>query len=178
MNYELFLQTYGYWALVVGTALEGEVILLLGGFAAHSGYLRLPVVILSAFIGTLIGDQFFFFMGRKKGRGFIERRPGLLEKTEKARQLLHKHRLPVILGFRFLYGFRSITPFLIGMTRISFPRFFVLNAIGAILWATAVAVLGYFFGQAMSLLLGDLHRYEVAIAIGSLLLGFILWLAM
>jgi membrane protein DedA with SNARE-associated domain len=173
---QVLLQTYGYWALIIGTAFEGETILVLGGFAAHSGYLKLSIVILSAFIGSLIGDQFFFFMGRKRGKGFLEKRPGLKQKVQKAQRLLEKHRTPVVLGFRFLYGFRTITPFVIGTTGISFTRFLILNAIGALTWACAIAGLGYFFGQAMSLLLGDIHRYEVAIAIVLLVLGLLLWL--
>jgi Uncharacterized membrane-associated protein len=176
INTQLLLETYGYWALIVGTALEGETILILGGFAAHSGYLKLPLVILSAFTGSLVGDQFFFWMGRKRGKRFLEGRPGLLRKMEKAQRLLERHRTPVILGFRFLYGFRTVTPFLIGITGVSFLRFFILNAIGALIWACTVAGLGYFFGEAMSLLLGDIRRFEVAIAIALMLLGLILWL--
>jgi len=176
INTQLLLETYGYWALIVGTALEGETILILGGFAAHSGYLKLSIVILCAFIGTLIGDQFFFLMGRKRGKRFIEGRPGLLRKMEKAHRLLERHRTPVILGFRFLYGFRTITPFMIGTTAVSYIRFFILNAIGALIWACSVAGLGYFFGQAMTLLLGDIRHYEVAIAISLLIIGFFVWL--
>jgi membrane protein DedA with SNARE-associated domain len=176
INTQLLLETYGYWALIVGTALEGETILILGGFAAHSGYLKLSIVILSAFIGTLIGDQFFFLMGRKRGKRFLEGRPGLLRKMEKANRLLEKYGTAVVLGFRFIYGFRTITPFMIGTTRISYLRFFILNAIGALTWACAVAALGYFFGQAMGLLLGDIRRYEVVIAIVLLSVGSFLWL--
>jgi membrane protein DedA with SNARE-associated domain len=176
INTQLLLETYGYWALIVGTALEGETILILGGFAAHSGYLKLPLVILSAFTGSLVGDQFFFWMGRKRGKRFLEGRPGLLRKMDKAQRLLERHRTPVILGFRFLYGFRTVTPFLIGITGVSFFRFFILNAIGALIWACTVAGLGYFFGEAMSLLLGDIRRFEVVIAIALMLLGLILWL--
>src|SRR5688572_33421924 len=36
------LDHYGYLAVLVGTVLEGETILILGGFAAHQGYLHLP----------------------------------------------------------------------------------------------------------------------------------------
>ncbi len=64
MTLESFIQTYGYLALLVGTFLEGETILVLAGFAAHLGYLNLPWVILVAFVGTLSGDQLFFYLGR------------------------------------------------------------------------------------------------------------------
>jgi membrane protein DedA with SNARE-associated domain len=39
MTLDQLIDTYGYWAILVGTLLEGETILLLGGFAAYQGYL-------------------------------------------------------------------------------------------------------------------------------------------
>ena len=68
MSLEIFVKTYGYWALLVGTFFEGETILIIGGITAHLGYLELPIVILIAFIGSFSGDQLYFFIGRMKGR--------------------------------------------------------------------------------------------------------------
>lgn len=65
MTLDQLIDTYGYWAILVGTLLEGETILLLGGFAAYQGYLALPWVILAAFIGAFCGDQLFFFLGEE-----------------------------------------------------------------------------------------------------------------
>ena len=56
MTIESFIETYGYAAILIGTFLEGETILVLGGFAAHRGYLSLPWVIVAAFAGTLSGE--------------------------------------------------------------------------------------------------------------------------
>ena len=38
------ITTYGYWAILVGPFLGGEIILILGRFAASRGYLALPFV--------------------------------------------------------------------------------------------------------------------------------------
>jgi membrane protein DedA with SNARE-associated domain len=65
VSVETFIETYGYPALLVGTFFEGETFLVLAGFAAHQGYLDIPWVILAAFIGTLTGDQVFFYLGRR-----------------------------------------------------------------------------------------------------------------
>jgi membrane protein DedA with SNARE-associated domain len=45
MTLESVLTTYGYFALMIGTFLEGETILIAAGFLAHRGYLELPWVI-------------------------------------------------------------------------------------------------------------------------------------
>ena len=68
MSIEILIQKFGYLAIFIGAFLEGETILIVGGFAAHRGYLLLPYVIFSAFLGTLFGDQLFFFIGRFKGK--------------------------------------------------------------------------------------------------------------
>ena len=52
-----------------------------------------------------------------------------------------QHQNLLILGFRFLYGLRSVTPFVIGMSGISWLRFALLNVIGAGIWASAFAEL-------------------------------------
>ena len=72
---ETFLQSYGYLAVMLGTFLEGETILVLGGLAAHQGYMALSGVILSAFAGSLCGDQLFFFLGRRHSDLLMRRRP-------------------------------------------------------------------------------------------------------
>ena len=51
---ESFLAKYGYVAILLGTAFEGETIMIMGGFSAHRGYLRLlPWVVLAGFGGIL-----------------------------------------------------------------------------------------------------------------------------
>lgn len=75
MDFESLLQTYGYYALFIGTFLEGETILVLAGFLAHQGYLGFWWVVLLAFLGSLSGDTLVFHLGRWKGRAFLSRRP-------------------------------------------------------------------------------------------------------
>lgn len=44
MSLEYLIDTYGYPAILIGTFLEGETILVLGGIVAKLGYLKLPWV--------------------------------------------------------------------------------------------------------------------------------------
>jgi membrane protein DedA with SNARE-associated domain len=169
------ISSYGYLAILIGTFLEGETILILGGLAAHGGYLNLPLVILSAFIGTLFGDQLYFFIGRYKGLSLLETRPVWKEKSSKVFSLLEKHEVMLILGFRFLYGLRTVTPFLIGASKIKTSRFVKLNIIGAALWATVVGILGYWFGRALELIIGDIKHYETMIFIFLILVALSVW---
>lgn len=177
MTLEDVVSTYGYAAIGIGTFLEGETILILGGFAAHRGYLELPWVILSAFLGTLIGDQLYFYIGRFKGRGLLDKRPRWKSRSEKVFRLLYTHQVWFILGFRFLYGLRTVTPFIVGLSGISPLRFLVLNTIGALVWATVIGVLGYLFGQTLEVLVGDIKKYELAVFAILVIIGSVVWLA-
>lgn len=174
---EQLVMTYGYAVVAAGTFLEGETVLLIGGYLAHAGYLSLPWVMAAAFAGTFAGDQLFFFIGRKKGAVFLEKRPRLRQRTERVLLLLHRHHNSMILGFRFLYGLRTVTPFLIGASGVPPAKFFVLNAIGALLWSVSVAAMGYLLGHTVSLLLAEAHRFEVygALVIALIAAGVWFW---
>jgi len=166
---------YGYLALFIGTYLEGETILVIAGFLAHSGYLELQWVMVTAFLGTFAGDQTFFYLGRWKGIAFLEKRPLWHSKTDKVFEMLHKHQIPVILGFRFLYGVRNVTPFVIGASKIHPLKFFALNFLGAAIWAIAVAYLGYEFGDLAETFLGKIKEYETYILVVLIAIGLALF---
>ena len=172
---EDLLRQYGYLAILVGTFLEGETILVLGGFAASSDLLRLDLVMVSAFVGSLLGDQLAFFIGRWKGRDFVARRPRWQAGFQKVEAHLIRHDKLILLGFRFLYGLRNVVPFALGASRIPVARFGAYNLIGAAIWAITVAAGGYFFGEAMEHLLGDIKRYTGAFLVLLVLVGLFFW---
>lgn len=175
MSLEALLATYGYPAIVVGTFLEGETILILAGFATHQGYLKLPWVIFCGFLGTLAGDQSFFYLGRARGLTFLEKRPYWLSRSRRVFDLMKRHPSLLVLGFRFLYGLRTVTPFLLGAGGLSPTRFLILNFLGALLWAVSVGCGGYLFGHVAEMLIGRLERYELYLFLGLALIGALLW---
>jgi membrane protein DedA with SNARE-associated domain len=173
VNLPGLIEQYGYWAVLGGTLLEGESVLLLAGFAAHRGYLDLPTVVGVAVIGSFLGDQAFFFLGRYQGVKLLDRFPRYSAQVAFAQAKLARYHTPLILAMRYLYGLRAVLPFTIGMGTISTTRFQVLNLAGALLWSVTIVAGGYLFGHLVERMLGDLHRYEemllASLAIGGLL---------
>jgi membrane protein DedA with SNARE-associated domain len=157
-----FVATYGYLAVFLGTLFEGETILVLGGFAAHRGHLSLPVVMVVAFVGSLLGDQTMFWIGHTYGGSLLERWPDLQRRIGRVRPLLDRFGNTVALFFRFLYGLRNVTPLAMAIGGFSPRRFVVLNALGAVVWAVVVSSLGYVLGEAVEVALPRAHRYELA----------------
>jgi membrane protein DedA with SNARE-associated domain len=172
---EEWITRYGYAAIFAGTFAEGETILVLAGFAAHRGYLELPWVITSAFIGTLLGDQVFFYIGRAKGITFLETHPTWNARAKRVFAILDRHQTLLILGFRFLYGLRTVTPFLLGASRVPRLHFLIFNLLGAAIWALLIGLSGYIFGQALELLIGDVKRYELWLFAGLAGGGLLVW---
>lgn len=175
MSLETLISTYGYPAIAVGTFFEGETILVLAGFASHRGYLELQWVVVSAFLGTLFGDQLYFFLGRVKGTKALKNRPHWMASSERVLDLLRRHQLSLILGFRFLYGLRTVTPFLLGASGIPPFRFLVLNVVGAFLWAVSIGVSGYLFGHVLELLIGKVEHYELLLFVTLAVAGAVIW---
>ena len=173
---EYLIRSYGYWALLVGTFFEGETILMLGGLAAHLGYLELPWVMAVAFVGSFSGDQLYFCIGRLKGQDLLLKRPAWQARAEKVHCFLKRYHDLIMLGFRFVYGIRIMTPVVLGMNhQIKAGRFFVFNAIGAVLWSVAVSAGGFLFGRALEGILKDIRRYQIEIILFVIAAGSLLW---
>lgn len=172
---EELIGAYGYAAVWLGAILEGETFLLLGGYAAQGGYLELHWVIVAAFTGSLIGDQLFYYLGRIKGRSMLDKRPHWLARSEKIFGMLHRHQNWLILSFRFMYGLRAVTPFLIGASHVSISRFVILNVIGAAIWAVVVGSAGYLFGQAVEAVLADIKHYQLIVFALLAITGMVFW---
>ena len=175
MSIESLIQTYGYLAVLVGTFLEGETILVIAGFMAHRGYLQLPWVVVLAFLGSMLGDQLCFFLGRYKGPQLIAGRPHWQRPAVRVQELLDRYQVWVLLGFRFLYGLRNLTPMVIGAAGFSPRRFVLFNALGALVWAVTVAFAGYLFGQAVTMVLDDVKKYELWVMLVLALGGASFW---
>jgi membrane protein DedA with SNARE-associated domain len=175
MSIEHLISRFGYPALIIGLLLEGETVLVLGAFMAHRGYLNLPLVILIGSLVSFASDQFFFWLGRLKGVQFLEKRPAWLPRVEKAKTMLGRNSDLLFLGVRFMYGMRTVLPFVLGMSRFDPRRFSVFNFIGTFLWAMIFGIAGYLFGNLMELILMDVSKYEHWIVIVFLILGAIIW---
>lgn len=140
-----FLSAYGYYAILILTFLEGETIVLLAGaVAATTGALHPGMVILCAFAGSSTSDQIMFCIGKYFGPKVLKRFPRLNTNVDRASRLIKKYDILLILGFRFVYGVRNITPILLGISHVPHLKFSLLNIIGALVWATSFTAGGYY----------------------------------
>jgi membrane protein DedA with SNARE-associated domain len=176
MTLEQFVTEYGYLAIFLWTFVEGETVVIVAGFFAHLGLLDINLVMLSALVGSFSGDQLYYYIGRHGGVKLIAKRKTCQLNAEKVYRILHRHQYFLILTFRFYYGLRNVTPFAIGAAQIPRIRFFVLNLIGASIWAVLFSYGGYYLGQTLKQYLDDYHRYAFYILGGIMLLAALIWI--
>jgi membrane protein DedA with SNARE-associated domain len=165
----------GYAAVFAGTFLEGESILALGGAAAAYGYLSFPVVVAIAILGGFLGDQFFFFVGRRYGDRVLARFPSVSAKVPRVQALLRRWDILAVILIRFLYGLRIAGPIVIGSCGIAPWRLALFNFIGALIWAPLVAGIGYVAGQALDDWVVRLRHLEILLLMAIVLAAVALW---
>ncbi|MBI3562216.1 MAG: DedA family protein [Gammaproteobacteria bacterium] len=163
MTIEQFVTDYGYLAILLWTFVEGETVVIVAGFFAHLGLLNIELVILTALLGSFSGDQLYYYIGRHGGAKYIAKRKSWQMKAECVYRILRRHQNLLIVSFRFYYGVRNITPFAIGAANIPRLRFFILNFIGATVWAVVFSYGGYFLGKTLKQFIDDYHHYALLI---------------
>ena len=170
------IDSYGYIAVFIGAFLEGETILALAGLAAYRGYMDFLTVVLVAMFAGFLGDQFYFFLGRFKGKQLLARFPHAEERAHRFDALLARWHAPLIVGIRFMYGFRILGPIMLGMGRVPAWKFVLYNFIGAAIWAPLIAGIGYKFGEVLETVLGDMKRFELWVFAAIVVIGATIFL--
>lgn len=138
-----FLET----AALIGLVVPGELAVVIGGVAAAQGGVDVVTVFGVAWAGAVAGDVASYGLGRRLGRGFLERHgprvgvtPVLLGRAER---IFERHGGKAILAGRFVGIVRALAPFLAGVSRMDARRFVAVDIVGAGLWAAAFTLLGH-----------------------------------
>ncbi|MEG3084536.1 DedA family protein [Sphingomonas sp. PB2P12] len=149
MSLESLISHYGLAAIFLGAAFEGETSVVTGGLLAHQHLLPLVGTAVAAVTGSIFADQLFFFVGRRYRDTPRVRRIADKPAFAKALDTLERHPTIFILGFRFLYGLRTISPIAIGTSHVPARTFMLLNAISALVWGVVFTGIGYIFGHSL-----------------------------
>ena len=172
---------YGYWAVLLVVAgdgifpfLPGETAIVAAAVLAADGTLSLPLVILAGAAGAVLGDSCAFAVGRAGGgpiKRFVARFAGA-DRLEAAERMVKRQGAALVVVGRFLPGIRIAINMSCGAGQMDYRRFLFFDVIGAVLWATQAALLGYFAGKAFA---GQLWvAFVVAFAVTGIVGGFVM----
>ena len=158
----------------VGFPVPEESIILLSGYLAWRGTFSLPGAIAVGIASAIVGDNLGYWIGREGGRPLLLRygryillSPRQLQRAEEF--FARRGRWAVFLG-RFIAGMRFLAGPLAGISRMPFWEFFAYNAAGALVYVTAVILVGYAAGPHLHAVLRTLERAEHFVALGAALL--------
>jgi undecaprenyl-diphosphatase len=139
----------GETAVIFGLVAPAEATLLLVGFLAYAGTLRLGPAIVIMIAAALLGDALAFRAGRRYGprlrAGKWGRRVGD-ERWAKADGMLDRLGGRGIFVARWIAFVRTLMPRLAGAGGMPYRRFAPWNAAGVITWVGGSVVLGYLAG--------------------------------
>lgn len=128
---------------------------LFGGYASYSGTLNLGGVIVACWAGSFFGDVIRFWIGKRFGVHWLKRFPRIQRIVNLAALMAERQYVWMILLHRYPHGVRGIAGFAYGISKLSWPKFLVLNFISAWIWAGVVVSVGYAFGGVSEKILND-----------------------
>jgi membrane-associated protein len=170
---------YGYWAVMlvvagdgVFPALPGETAIVAAAVLASTGSLTLPLVVLAGAAGAVAGDSSAYWIGRTGGgpiRRTVARLAGA-DRLQAAERMVRRQGPALVFVGRFLPGIRIAINLSCGAGQMSYPRFLLFDVMGACVWATQAALLGYFAGRAFAdqIWVAFLVAFAVTAAVGGL----------
>lgn len=148
----------GYPGIVILMATESsvlpvpsELVMPPAGYLAAKGEMNLAVVIACGVLGSVLGALANYGVAWWLGRVVIHRLGRYLLISEKAldraERFFDRHgEISTLLG-RMLPVVRHLISIPAGIARMSLPRFVVFTGLGAFLWCSILAGIGYVLGQ-------------------------------
>lgn len=162
---EVILRGMGGWALavlcliifaecglLVGFFLPGDSLLFVAGLFVATGAIATPLwlvcvlVTICAFVGNVCG----YWIGAKAGPALFNKPNSKLFKKEyvdKTHEFFDKYGARAIVMARFVPIVRTFITAMAGVGRMDGKKYFTYSAIGGVLWASGVTILGYFLGE-------------------------------
>jgi membrane-associated protein len=145
----LFFVIFAETGFVVTPFLPGDSLLFAAGALCVGSVLNVHLLvgtlITAAVLGNLINYQVGAFVGPKV---FAREDSWLLRKKhlDRAHGFFEQYGGRSIILSRFIPIVRTFVPFIAGVGRMSYPKFFIFNLVGGVSWICLLTYLGYFFG--------------------------------
>jgi membrane-associated protein len=184
-----FFESFGYVLVSVamffesaaftGILVPGDVILALGGVYAGSGELALPGVIACGATFGVLGATTGYVLGRRYGESFLRRAPILRRfqnRLDQAQASIAANAGKTIVLGRFVTGAAVFVPFVAGASGVRARTFFLYAIPTMLVWASALALVGFIVGNNVETIDRILSRIGLAgVGLGVLLIGTWVW---
>lgn len=135
---------------ILGSFTPGETVVIAAAFVASTGRLSLAGVWLASVVGTTVGSNIGYLLGRRGGRETLLRYGDRFHMSEKrieaAEEYFYKHGSPTVFAARFAAGVKNLVPMIAGTSRMHLGWFELYTVLGAMTQTTLMVAIGYFVG--------------------------------
>ena len=150
-HYEYLIVFFGVVLGTTGIPFPSAAILLAAGVLVQQGNLDLRYAIVVGILGAIIGNQIGYWVGHRAGRSFVLKWGRYVkltpERLEQVEHLFARHGGKAVFAARFFSVSRVLEALVAGTSRMRWSTFLIYSVLGGAVWATAVVLVGYFFGQ-------------------------------
>ena len=165
---QYFISEYNYWVYLILFLLifiktgigflsfiPGETLLVATGIMTSNKYLEPHFCLILLSIASILGSILNYILGKYLGTKILHfkfRKQNIIKvkHLEKTQMFYQKHGAKTLILVRFIPMFRSLAPFIAGMSQMNFAKFFIYSIIGWFIWITTYLYVGYFFGNVFS----------------------------
>jgi membrane-associated protein len=141
----IFIET----GLFFGFFFPGDSLLIVAGIFASTGVIDLRLLIPSAAIAAILGDQVGYTIGFRLG-GTLETRYLRFQKNiQRAQDFYQKHGAKTITIARFVPVIRTFAPPVAGAAGMNYRRFVTYNILGGVGWVSVTTLAGYVLGKSI-----------------------------
>ena len=157
--------------LLVGLFMPGDSLLFTVGVVAGAGQLNIVEVCAWLTVASVLGDQSGYFLGYRTGPRIFSRPDSLVFKQEyvtRTQAFFARHGGKTLIYAKFVPIIRTFAPFMAGVGRMSYPRFFSFNIFGGISWVLSMTLAGYYLGG-VPLIRRNFEKVVIGIVIVSVL---------
>lgn len=160
--------------LLIGFFLPGDSLLFTAGLLVATGTIHFNIWLLIAMLiaCAFIGNQTGYFIGGKAGPALFNKPDSKLFKrshVDSAHAFFEKHGGQALILARFVPIIRTFVPVIVGVAGMSRRRFAAFNAIGAVVWVSAVTLLGFILGDKVPFVKQNLDLIFIAIVVISVI---------
>ncbi len=173
----VFLVLFAETGLLIGFFLPGDSLLFTAGLlcsstASHQTHLSLPLVLLAAAAGALLGAQTGFLIGRKAGRPLLEhtRNRFVRRGAERSEKILERYGYGKAIVFaRFVPVVRTVLNPMVGALDVCTRTFTIWQVAGGLMWSVGVTLLGYALGSSVT----NIDKYLLPIIALIIVISFV-----
>ncbi len=171
---------HGYILMFIAMLIEGPIITAAAAFAVALGYFSIPIVFMLALLGDIIADIIYYLIGYFSRITIIEKYgkfAGLSQsRMKRIEKLINSHPIKTLVVLKLMPILPTPGLMIVGSTRMKLKKFITISSIIILPKTIFFLVVGYYFGEAYSMIMKRFEKGTLMLFLFAILLGITYYL--